>query len=251
MSDLGSLSECMVDNDPAVRVRARRLRSKALVLSVALEALILAALLVWPLISPGALTAHYIVTPAPPYSGGGAAHHEQPTMHHPHASSFPTICLAVCAPALHPQAPASASEAPDIGLNEGQGGEGPGQPGIGPGFLPGGTGDRVIVPEPPHAESPHVRPTRMSEGVMAAMLVNRVDPQYPKIARAAHISGVVHLRAIIAKNGTVRELEVVDGNPLLAQAARVAVQNWRYQPTRLNGEPVEVETYVTVNFILN
>jgi len=251
MSDLGSLSECLVDNDPAVRVRARRLRSKALVLSVALEALILAALLVWPLISPGALTAHYIVTPAPPYSGGGAAHHEQPTMHHPHASSFPTICLAVCAPALHPQAPASASEAPDIGLNEGQGGEGPGQPGIGPGFLTGGTGDRVIVPEPPHAESPHVRPTRMSEGVMAAMLVNRVDPQYPKIARAAHISGVVHLRAIIAKNGTVRELEVVDGNPLLAQAARVAVQNWRYQPTRLNGEPVEVETYVTVNFILN
>jgi protein TonB len=251
MSDLGSLSECLVDNDPAVRVRARRLRSKALVLSVALEALILAALLVWPLISPGALTAHYIVTPAPPYSGGGAAHHEQPTMHHPHASSFPTICLAVCAPALHPQAPASASEAPDIGLNEGQGGEGPGQPGIGPGFLPGGTGDRVIVPEPPHAESSHVRPTRMSEGVMAAMLVNRVDPQYPKIARAAHISGVVHLRAIIAKNGTVRELEVVDGNPLLAQAARVAVQNWRYQPTRLNGEPVEVETYVTVNFILN
>jgi|HubBroStandDraft_6_1064221.scaffolds.fasta_scaffold467169_2 protein TonB len=251
MSDLGSLSECLVDNDPAVRVRARRLRSKALVLSVALEALILAALLVWPLISPGALTAHYIVTPAPPYSGGGAAHHEQPTMHHPHASSFPTICLAVCAPALHPQAPASASEAPDIGLNESQGGEGPGQPGIGPGFLPGGTGDRVIVPEPPHAESSHVRPTRMSEGVMAAMLVNRVDPQYPKIARAAHISGVVHLRAIIAKNGTVRELEVVDGNPLLAQAARVAVQNWRYQPTRLNGEPVEVETYVTVNFILN
>jgi protein TonB len=251
MSDLGSLSECLVDNDPAVRVRARRLRSKALVLSVALEALILATLLVWPLISPGALTAHYIVTPAPPYSGGGAPHHEQPTMHHPRASSFPTICLALCAPALNLQAPASASEAPGIGLNESQGGEGPGQPGIGPGFLPGGTGDRVIVPEPPHAESPHVRPTRMSEGVMAAMLVNRVDPQYPKIARAAHISGVVHLRAIIAKNGTVRELEVVDGNPLLAQAARVAVQNWRYQPTRLNGEPVEVETYVTVNFILN
>jgi protein TonB len=86
---------------------------------------------------------------------------------------------------------------------------------------------------------------------MAAMLVHRVEPQYPPIAKIAHISGVVHLRAIIGKDGTVRELEVVDGNPLLAQAARVAVQNWRYQPTRLNGEPVEVETYVTVNFILN
>ncbi len=251
MSDLGSLSECLVDNDPAVRVRARRLRSKALVLSVALEALILAALLVWPLISPGVLTARYIVTPAPPYSGGGAPHHEQPTMHHPRASSFPTICLALCAPALNLQAPASASEAPDIGLNESQGGEGPGQPGIGPGFLTGGTGDRVIVPEPPHAEPPHVRPMRRSGEVMAAMLVHRVEPQYPAIAKAAHISGVVHLRAIIGKDGSVRELEVVDGNPLLAQAARIAVQNWRYQPTRLNREPVEVETYVTVNFILN
>jgi len=71
MSDLGGLSECLVDNDPAARVRARRPRSKALALSIALEAAILAAMLVWPLISPGVLTAHYIVTPAPPYSGGG------------------------------------------------------------------------------------------------------------------------------------------------------------------------------------
>jgi protein TonB len=250
MSELGSLSQCLVDNDPAVQVRARRLRSKALVLSIALEAAILAALLVWPLISPGVLTAHYIVTPAPPYSGG-AVHHERSAMHPPRGVSFHSFCLAVCAPALHPQAPASASEAPDIGLNESQGGEGPGQPGVGPGFLPGGTGDRVIVPEPPRAEPPHVRPTLRSEGVMAAMLVNRVEPQYPAIARAAHISGVVHLRAVIGKDGAVRELEVVDGNPLLARAALVAVQNWRYQPTRLNGEPVEVETYITVNFILN
>ena len=250
MSDLGSLSECLVDNDPAVRTRARRLRSKALALSVALEAVILAALVVWPLISPGALTAHYIVTPAPPYSGGGAAHHEQSIMHRPHASVFSTICLAVCAPAARPAAPEDSSEAPNIGPGQGGGSEGPGLPGTGP-SLPGGTGDRVIVPEPPPAEPPHVRPMLRSGEVMAAMLVHRVDPQYPTIAKLAHISGVVHLRAIIGKDGTVRELEVVDGNPLLAQAAKVAVQNWRYQPTRLNGEPVEVETYVTVNFILN
>src|SRR5579862_7376994 len=170
MSDLGSLSECLVDNDPAVRVRARRLRSKALVLSVALEALILAALLVWPLISPGALTAHYIVTPAPPYSGGGAAHHEQSTMHRPHASVFSRICLAVCAPAVRPSAPENSSEAPDIGPEQGGGSEGPGLPGAGP-SLPGGTGDRVMIPEPPHAEPPHVRTIQVSGGVMAAMLV--------------------------------------------------------------------------------
>ena len=252
MSDLGRLAECLVDNDPAARVRARRLRGKALVLSVVLEALLLAAMFVWPLIAPGVLTAHYIVTPAPPYSGGGPAHHEQSAPHRPHASFFPAICLAVCAPVVRPSTPPSTSETPDIDLNESQdgGSEGPGVPGIGP-RLPGGTGDRVIIPEPPHAEPPRVRATLMSEGVMAAMLVNRVEPQYPAIARAAHISGVVHLHAIIGKDGTVRELQIVDGNPLLAQAAKAAVQNWRYRPTMLNGEPVEVETYVTVNFVLN
>ena len=249
MSDLGSLSECLVDNDPAARVRARRLRSKALALSLALEAAILAAVLVWPLIAPGVLTAHYIVTPAPPYSGGGAPHHEQTAVHRPHTSPFPPLCLAVCAPSVHPPVPENSSEAPDIGPSQG-GGEGPGLPGAGP-SLPGGTGDRVIIPQPSHPEPPHPRTIRVSEGVMAAMLVNRVEPQYPRMAIAAYISGTVHLRAIIGKDGTVRELEVVDGNPLLAHAALVAVQNWRYQPTRLNGEPVEVETYVTVNFVLN
>ena len=142
MSDLGSLSECLVDNDPTVRVRARRLRSKAFALSIALEAGILAAVLVWPLIAPGVLTAHYIVTPAPPYSGGGAAHHEQTAMHRPHASPFPPICLAVCAPVVRPSLPANSSEAPDIGPGQGGGSEGPGLPGEGP-SLPGGTGDHA------------------------------------------------------------------------------------------------------------
>jgi periplasmic protein TonB len=250
MTDLGSLSECLVDNDPAVRVRARRLRSKALVLSVALEALILAALLLWPLIAPGVLTAHYIVTPAPPYAGGGAAHHQRSTTHPPRGITFRLICLAVCAPVIRPSAPANSSEAPNIGPGEVGGSEGPGLPAAGP-SLPGGTGDSIIVPEPPHAEPPHARTIQVSAGVMAAMLVNRVEPQYPAIAKAAHVSGTVHLRAIIGKDGTVREVQVVDGNVLLAQAAKVAVQSWRYRPTMLNGEPVEVETYVTVNFVLN
>jgi protein TonB len=250
MSDLGRLSECLVDNDPAVRVRARRLRSKALILSVVLEAAILAAMLVWPLITPGELPRQFNITPAPPFRGGGArpadanppkGARRPPTGVTVHLR-FPTIS------ARQPQV--DTAEAPELGFSADGGSEGPGLPGAGP-SLPGATGDRVTVPEPPHAEPPHVRPTPRSEGVMAAMLVHRVEPQYPPIARAAHISGVVHLRAIIGKDGTVRELEVVDGNPLLAQAAKVAVQNWRYQPTRLNGEPAEVETYVTVNFVLN
>lgn len=250
MSDLGSLSECLVDNDPAVRVRARQLRSKALVLSVALEALIVAALLLGPLISPGVLTAHYIVTPAPPYAGGDGAVRRAPhTLHSPPILDQWLHCI-VCAPVVRPPAPTGSSEAPEIGPDQGGGSEGPGLPGVGP-SLPGGTGDRVVIPEPPRAQPPAVRPTPRSEGVMAAMLVHRVEPEYPYIAKVAHISGVVHLRAIIGKDGMVRELQVVDGNILLAQAARAAVESWRYRPTMLNGEPVEVETYVTVNFVLN
>jgi protein TonB len=86
---------------------------------------------------------------------------------------------------------------------------------------------------------------------MEAMLVLRVQPEYPAMARAVHISGTVQLRAIIARDGAVRELQVISGNPLLVQAARAAVLRWRYRPTLLNGEPVEVETYITANFLLN
>ena len=96
--------------------------------------------------------------------------------------------------------------------------------------MSGSLGDRPFVPEPPRPESPAVKPRPMSEGVMAAKLVERIEPIYPAIARAAHISGIVHLHAIIGKDGSVRELETVDGNVLLAQAAKAAVQRWRSSP---------------------
>ena len=85
---------------------------------------------------------------------------------------------------------------------------------------------------------------------MDAMLVYRVQPEYPSLARTIHLGGTVELRAIIGTDGSVRDIEVVSGNPILARAAVAAVWQWRYQPTRLNGTPVEVETRITVNFIL-
>ncbi|MGA8144422.1 MAG: energy transducer TonB [Candidatus Acidiferrales bacterium] len=254
MSELGGLSQCLVDSDSDARSRSRRLRGKALVLSIVFEAALLAAIILWPLFSPGVLATQYIVTPTPPYSGGGgAANHSHAMRHHSPASALLQVCRAVCAPVIHPSAPLSNSEPPDIDLNESESagnGGGPGNLGVGPG-VPGGLGDRTVVPEPPHAEEPQARPTRLSEGVMAALLVHRVDPSYPRVARAMHLSGVVHLHAIIGKDGAVRELAAVDGNPILANAAKAAVQNWRYRPTMLSGEAVEVETYITVNFVLN
>lgn len=250
MSDLGRFSECLVDSDSDARMGAPRLRRKALVLSVILEALLLVTMLVWPLITPGVLTPRYIETPVPPYADGGPAHHGRAAVHPPHDSPIPTICGAVCAPVVRPQQPTGPSDAPDVDANIETGGYGPSVPGSGPGIL-GSVGDHPALPEPPRAPPQPVKPRPMGESVMAAMLIRRIEPAYPAIARNAGISGTVHLHAIIGKDGSVRALEVVDGNILLAQAARAAVQGWRYRPTLLNGEPVEVETYITVNFVLN
>jgi len=156
MSDLGRLAECLVDNDPAARVRARRLRGKALVLSVVLEAALLAAMFVWPLIAPGVLTAHYIVTPAPPYSGGGPAHHLtliKINVRRLRGARWSRRTNHRCNPRriVHKHrghyafAHACRSHARRFRTWRRKRRTGPA--GIGP-RLPGGTGDRVIIPEP-------------------------------------------------------------------------------------------------------
>ena len=90
----------------------------------------------------------------------------------------------------------------------------------------------------------------MSQGVMEASLIHSVQPDFPSIARAARISGRVELRASIGTDGVVRQMEVLSGNPLLVQAAVAAVRQWRYRPTLLSGEPVEVDTIITVEYRL-
>jgi len=79
-------------------------------------------------------------------------------------------------------------------------------------------------------------------------LIHRVEPVYPRIAELSHTYGVVRLHAIIATDGTIQSVSVIDGHPVLVQAARDAVKQWRYRPYILNGHPVEVETIITVNF---
>jgi protein TonB len=91
---------------------------------------------------------------------------------------------------------------------------------------------------------------RVSQGVTQGLLIHRVQPNYPPLARQARIQGSVILQADISKNGTIENLRVISGHPMLAPAALDAVKQWRYKPYVLNGEPVEVETQVTVNFTL-
>jgi protein TonB len=91
---------------------------------------------------------------------------------------------------------------------------------------------------------------RLSQGVTEGNLLNKVTPLYPDIAKRARIQGVVVLQAVISKQGTIENLRVVSGHPMLTQSALDAVRQWRYRPYLLNGEPVEVETQITVNFNL-
>jgi protein TonB len=87
--------------------------------------------------------------------------------------------------------------------------------------------------------------------VQQTKLVSMSRPVYPPEAKAARIQGVVKLNATIAKDGTIQHLEVISGHPLLAQSALEAVKQWVYQPTLLNGQPVEVITDIDVNYTLS
>ena len=86
--------------------------------------------------------------------------------------------------------------------------------------------------------------------MMEGNLIFRVQPDYPALARQVRAQGLVVLRAVISREGTIQNLQVLSGHPMLVQAAVNAVRQWRYRPYVLNGEPVEVETEVKVNFVL-
>jgi periplasmic protein TonB len=91
---------------------------------------------------------------------------------------------------------------------------------------------------------------KVSQGVTSGLLVRKVQPAYPPLAKQARISGSVVLQAVIGKDGTIQNLRAVSGHPMLIQSAIDAVRQWKYKPYFLNGEPVEVDTQVTVNFTL-
>jgi len=125
-----------------------------------------------------------------------------------------------------------------------------------PGGVPGGQMGGVIggiVSSTPVAVPKVATPqrVRVSAGVQQGNLVNQVKPAYPQIAKNARIQGAVVLQAEISKQGTIENLRVISGHPMLVPSALDAVKQWRYKPYYLNGEPVAVETTITVNFTLS
>ena len=248
MSDLGSFSQCLVDGDVEALGRARRLRRKAVSASIVLELMLVVVILLVPLITAGVPPKLYVVMPLPPYPGNSSAQPARPhSAPHPNEGSrVPTGPIYPMAPVTHYHPDQGASGPPDLGPSI-PGVDGASGPGLG---IPGATGTTGMnVPAPPSAHSG--MPRKVHIAVMEASLIHRVDPDYPTIARQIHLTGDIQLRATISTDGTIKDWHVISGNPIFIANTIAAIRQWRYRPTLLNGDPVEVETVITVKFIMN
>lgn len=209
-------------------------------LSAAVQAVLLGVLIIIPLLYTEALPKNmlntFLVAPAPP---------PPPPPPQPVVKVAPKVIniQKMVAPTVVPKNIAMVKEeAPVVYANNNEGVNG------GTGNVLGGLiGSGPAAPPPPPTATQRIR---VGGQVQAASLVNKVPPMYPPIAKTAHVSGTVVLHAIISKDGEIRELQYVSGPPLLMKAAMDAVKEWRYKPTMLNGEAVEVDTTVDVVFSL-
>ena len=246
----GFLRSCLVEGDSAQEKRVRRNRRRALLVSIVLQILIVAALVLFPLLSKGENIAHRVVFyPTVPYAPGGGPHQPRnpvrPAGNRPVSSSYwapstisPTIEIHDSTPISEPGDPM-----------------GPGIPGVPPGEgIDGGLTPPTARPQPIPPQIHTVttnKPRKVSEPVQAAMLIHRVEPLYPQLAVQLRREGRVELHAFISTDGSIQSLEVISGDPLLIRSALEAVREWRYRPTILNGQPVEVDTHITVIYTLS
>jgi protein TonB len=240
-----SLNICLLEGDSVAETRARHGKRRAILVSIVLQILIVTALLLIPLLGKSENIAGRIFVPTVPYAPAGQPHHDtiRPTsVNHPPCH--------ICAPTSIPPHIVTSDPVP-ANTDDGPEGEGiiPGAA-TGPGVPGGAIGVATHVEPPP---PPPVTPTtvRVSALVQAAMLIHRVQPIYPPLAMQTRREGRVELHAIIATDGTIQSLEVVSGDPFFLQSAMAAVREWRYRPTILNGQPVEVDTHITVIYTLS
>jgi protein TonB len=240
---LGSLQSCLVEGDPEQRARQRRVRGKALTTSVLLQASFLAALILVPLFAKPAHLLMGTMTPIPPYRHVAA---RTENVQRPQTGNK-QVCVACfnSRPAPLTATTRPASSEPDDPLANSSSDSSPIVP------CNAGLGCIDIRPEgprPPATNDAHRdRPKVLHEThIDPAMLVHRVEPIYPTLARQTRRAGRVELRAVIATDGTIQSLQVVSGDPLFYQSAIEAVRQWRYRPTVLNGEPVEIDTFISV-----
>lgn len=232
-------NELFVSGDMRGMTSARKPWSIAL--SITAQTMIIGALILTPLIYtevlPTAMLSTFLVAPPPPAPPPPPAVVKQVKLAqviNVHQMVSPTIVPKTVAIVRE--------EAPVVGANDSEG-------------IAGGTGNVLggIIGSGPSAPPPPAAPQRVTIGgaVEAASLINKVQPNYPQVAKAAQVSGTVVLHAIISKDGSIEKLQVVSGPSLLMTAAMNAVKQWRYHPTLLNGQAVEVDTTIDVVFSLS
>ncbi|HUL35753.1 MAG TPA: TonB family protein [Candidatus Eisenbacteria bacterium] len=242
-----SLQSCLVEGDPLVEKRARRIKRRAVAISVVLQTLALIALILFPLLTKGERLAIKYVTPVPPYAPVGNPHRQPVVQHtpplHPTTGFFQPVRIGrtiVMRDPVHTHEPEGNNE-PSI----------PDLPSYGD--TQGVLGSTTERPAPPPRENPSsvTERHRVSELQQMAQLIRRVEPAYPALAIQTHKEGRVELHAIIATDGTIQSLEVISGDPFFIHSALSAVRQWRYRPTILNGRPIEVDTHITVIYTFN
>lgn len=240
-------ADCMLETS----WRHRSRRSWTTLGSFGLQAIALVFLLVFPILRNVALPAARTVST--PVTLGHVRQPESPT--HPQRGG-PAIPMRYADP-NQLLLPSHYRRPPVAAGNEQAGIQAPGGSfGDGIGFSAGErdglpvsifSGSHPVMPAAPP------KPTRAfrTSSMLAGSLIRRVEPVYPELARTARVQGSVVLFATISTAGTIQNLRVLSGHPMLVAAAIEAVRQWRYRPYILNGNPIEVETEITVNFTLN
>jgi len=246
-----ALARCLVDADPEAASVNRRRRNKMFGMSLSIEIALLIIVIAVPILTSVAQPPfHQNLPPAVIFFGRYPAHPAVIQGERRMTNPRPAI------PNPFPQSIAPSVEASNRSNEVAEAVFSSDAPaGYVPGAMEGTELPRTsLAIEPPHVAPPEAppekHPVKISEGVLQAQLISRIDPRYPDFARLTRIDGTVCLHAMISRDGRIESLEVVSGHPLLVKAALDAVRQWRYRPTILNGEPVEVETSITVVFQL-
>jgi periplasmic protein TonB len=244
---IGSLKSCLVEGDPEQQRRQRKIRRRALVASITLQTSVVVALVLFPLLGKSErITYEQRILPpyAPVRSVRGETANVKPL------SGNKKICI-VCVNLRTRLNPVKPGETGNTTLSDPAGDSLPGSlpvPGV-----PGGIdlSHSSKLPEPPKDRT--IEPTqrmRMTT-IEPAMLTHRVEPVYPTLAKQTGREGHVELHAIISTDGSIQSLEVLSGDPLFYLSALAAVRAWRYRPTYLNGQAVEIDTHISVLYKLN
>jgi len=215
----------------------------------------------WPEVLPKALLSVQIAAPGPPPNAKPPGPQARPT-NVPVVRKQLTAGILIAPTTIPPHPQIIEDPAPDLSGAPGVPGVAGGIPGIPNGdsalltsLVAAGTPTPIAKPPAPTPEAPKpevvTAPKRVHRGINFAEPIFRPEPAYPPLARTARISGTVELSGVIGIDGRMHELRVVRGHPLLVKAAVDAVSQWVYKPTRLNGEPVEVDAPITVVFKLS